>query len=132
MKSLLLLVALSVAGYFAWQNDWPSRSLREGGARLERRLNHELISAGVTDRQITTQLRRERRRWFVVRWIENDREIVVANLPKAEEIAENLTLTAEKEGFSAEKDKVRGAILLDITRFGLRFQRVVLYPHAAR
>ena len=132
MRSLFLLVCLSVAAYFAWQNDWPSRSLGERGAQLERQLNEQLLDAGIGDHQITSQLRRERRRWFVVRWVENDREVAVANLPRADEIADRLVHAAEQQGFSAEKDKIRNMILVDVRRFGLRFQRLVLYPAKQR
>jgi hypothetical protein len=128
MKSLLLLIALGVAGYFAWQNDWPSHALREGGATLERHLNHELSSDGVTDRQIAVQLRHERRRLYVVRWVETDREIAVDTWPHAEDLAQKLMHVAEEDGFDAEKDKIRGVVLLDITKFGLRFQRLVFFP----
>ena len=128
MKSLLILIAIGVAGYFAWQNDWPSHALRESGAGLERHLNHELSSAGITDRQIAVQLRHERRKWLFIRWVETDREIAVTSLPHAEDLAADLSRTASEEGFDAEKDKIHGVILLDVTRFGLRFQRLVFFP----
>jgi len=120
-------MVLGVGCYFAWQKDWPSKPLRESGARLERRLNRELSTAGIDDREIAVQVRRERQKWMVVRWVETDREIAMSNLPRAEEMADDLTRTAADEGFDAEKDLIHGFVLLDIKRFGLRFQRLVLF-----
>ena len=67
-------------------------------------------------------------KWMVIRWVETDREIAMDNLPHAEELAEDLMRVAEQDGYDAEKDKIRGVVLLDVRKFGLRFQRLVLFP----
>lgn len=99
---------------------------------MDRRLDRDLSSSGVTDADIAVQVHREHRRWRVIRWVETDREIAIDTLPRADSIADGLMRTADDEGFSAEKDHVRGAVLLDISHFGLRFQRLVLFPRSVR
>jgi hypothetical protein len=128
MKALILLALLGVGGYFAWKYDWPSKPLRESGAQLERHLNRELSGAGVSDGQIVAQVHRERARLSFIRWLETDREVSVDSLARAQSLADTLARTSDRDGFSSEKDTLHGSVLLDVKRFGLRFQRIFFIP----
>jgi len=122
-----MLAALGAAGWYIHTRDWPSKPLREQGAGLESQLNQKLVEGGISDRLVLEQLRHERKRWMIVRWIETHREFAVKSDAQAEKLADSLTEVAEDRGFSTETDHVRDALVLDISRWGLRFQRMVFY-----
>ena len=133
MKFLLFLIALGAAGYVAWTRDWPSRPLRESGAQLEHRLNHTLSGAGISDGQIVAQVRRERTRWFVAHWVETDREIAVESLAARRHAGRRLSRTADDDGIYRRKRRTAWHdVLLDVSHFGLRFQRIQFFPRTAK
>lgn len=132
MKLWIAIALLGAGGYFAWKHDWPSQMLRRQGAALEARLNQTLSENGVHDRDITRQLRRERRHWYWIRWIQTSRDI---NLPKGQSaigLVDELARIGREAGYDVEQEAVRGAVLLDMSRWGLRFQRLVLFTTAAK
>jgi len=96
-------------------------------AELEARLNKTLSDYAVTDQHVTRQRKQEHRVIPGVHVLENYREVRVVSVEKAQALAIALSETARDRGFNTEISTVRDAVVLDISRLFVRFQRIAFY-----
>src|SRR5208283_2297841 len=89
-----LLAAVAVVCFRRW---WPEHSFLRTGARLESALDKELLSGGITDRQILSVVHRERSKWGFD-WVETTRRIQISDRSHLEGLWPGLKVVAVRSG----------------------------------
>src|SRR6185437_3843173 len=126
---LLILIAFAAVAYSYWRSGSIVR-LKGVSARLEASVNRELVRQGVTDRQIRSQVHRERTRAGIA-WVETDREIVPDDFSAIARREARWTQIARRYGCSLSRTQDPEQITLDIGRWFVRFERIRFLRSAA-
>src|ERR1035437_5296627 len=117
LRRLVVLLLLGCAGWFLYAHWWPQNNLQRFGGRLETRLDQGLKRAGVTDRDLVSQIRKEHHEW-VVTWVETQRTIHVPQGTDARQLAKSLDRVADLLGCTVAQSTTSDGMELRFTRFG--------------
>jgi len=125
MRKLLFLALLGGTAWVLYTRWWPANNPQTFSGRLESAVNQELTRAGVTDRDILNQVRKEHAQWGLT-WVETQRTVRVANPASLQDIVGRLTRTASRLGCSVDKSSRPGEVETRLSRFIWLLQKLTL------
>jgi polysaccharide deacetylase 2 family uncharacterized protein YibQ len=128
---LIVLALLGWGAWFLYNRWWPANNPQAFSGRLESVLAGELTRSGVTDRDVLSQLRKERSQWGLT-WVQTRRSIRVSRSDRIREVGQSLAHAAKRLGCSVETSEHAGTLEIRIKRFIWTFQTLTLVSEPSR
>ena len=128
LRRLLLLGLLGWGGWILYTRWWPPHNLERFGGHLEHDINKELLRAGVTDRDVLSQVSIEHRQWGLT-WVETRREIL-ADSAHAAGVTEALEDAAHRQYCFYDQKETSKGLDVRITFLLWPLQRLLLVKTA--
>ncbi len=95
VRFFLVLLVLGGAGLFLSKTWWRRHNLQVLSGQIETAVNRRLTAAGLSDKQVLSELRKERV-WGPVVWIESERRIALPAATALSELSGHLRATARQ------------------------------------
>jgi len=125
MRKLLFLALLGATAWYLYARWWPVNNPQAFSGRLESAVNQELARAGVTDRDILSQVRKEHLQWGMT-WIGSQRTVLVSNPERHLDITRRVRRVAEHLGCRVEITTGASGTGIRIERYTWLLQQLTL------
>jgi polysaccharide deacetylase 2 family uncharacterized protein YibQ len=123
VRRLLTLALLGWGLWFLYTTWWPANNPQTFGGRLESALSQELTRSGVTDRDVISQVRKERAHWGLT-WVETRRTVRVSSMEHAQELSRAVSRAAGRLGCSVDKSTRSDGVDVRVKRYLWVFQKL--------
>jgi len=122
----LILFGLVIFGaWYMYAHWWPRHNLRMLGGRIENSVNHRLVSLGITDTQVISEVHHERSRWGQV-WVETERKLQWPPGRSLVPLQTELKAVAEEQDLRFTSIDQQGSTTITLAWGPLVFQRLIL------